>query len=583
MKPTQPKTSLLASIREIFAHLSPERRRQVVPLIGLMLLGALAELVTIGAILPFLAILSGSGETLLGGALVPLLSLLPEGPARIVWLTGLFGLAAIAAAALRLWLLWVQQNFVFGVSYDLGVELFRRTIYQPYAYHTSHNSSEILASVNKAQIVTNEVLLPLMAGVSSAVIALFIVLGLVVIDPLVALAAGFGFCAIYMVVLRLTRARMRANSKIIATAQGERLQFMREGLGGIRDVLLDRSQPHFIGKVEAVERRFARTRSVNNFLAQAPRYLVEAFGMVLIAMIAVSLAQRPGGLAGAIPVLGALALGAQRLLPLLQQVYFGFARTIGNQQVLQDLLVLLRLPLPSHLLAAPPTPLPFERSIELRNVTFRYAPDLPPVLENVSLEIKKGASIGIVGKTGSGKSTLIDLILGIMEPTSGEILIDGVPLTATNRPAWQVNIAHVPQNIYLADATIAENIAFGVPLKEINLMGVRDAASQAELADVIEALPQNYDTRVGERGVRLSGGQRQRLAIARALYKRAKVMVLDEATSALDSETETTVVAAVENLPLQITIIMVSHRENAIANFDTIIDSSGNILSRRQV
>lgn len=557
----------------MFSFVSSTRRRQVGPLFALMLVGALAELVTIGAILPFLALISGSGDSRLGRLADPVLALLPwgEGPGRLYVLTALFAATAIVAAGVRLLLLHVSTRFVFGVAHDLGVELFRRMLYQPYAFHMSRNSSEILGAVNKVQMVTNEVLLPVMQAVSSAVIALFIIVGLVLIDPVVALVAGIGFAAIYLVVMRVTRTTVHANSRIIAAAQSERVQYMREGLGGIRDVLIDRSQPHFVGRVAAVEARFRDARASNTYLSGAPRYLVEGAGMVLIAVIAVMLSTRPGGLVGAIPVLGALALGSQRLLPLLQQLYNGWSRAVGSQQSLADLLELLALPMRPELVAPQGSRLPFAREIVLDKVSFRYAPELPFVVEDVSLVIPRGARVGFVGKTGSGKSTLMDLVLGLLEPSAGEIRVDGVVLDAASRGAWQSQVAHVPQAIYLADASVAANIAFGVPAEEIDMVRVRRAAERAELAEVVAGLPLGYETLVGERGIRLSGGQRQRLGIARALYKEAQVLVFDEATSALDTETEAAVMGAIDSLSRDLTILIIAHRLSTVEGCDEVV------------
>jgi ABC-type multidrug transport system fused ATPase/permease subunit len=570
--------SLFAALRILFSRLSPSRRRAFVPLMALMLVGAFAEVVTIGAVVPLLALIaSPAGE---GASIFPMAGRLGLGDrtAAVYVVTGLFALAALIAAVLRLALLRASNQFVFGVSYDLGVRLYSDTLLQPYTYHTRYNSSEIIASVNNVQIVTNNVLLPLMSGVIAVVIGLFIVGGLIVIDPVVALVAGVGFAAIYLVASVAARSRLRRNSAIIAQAQGKRVQAMQEGLGGIRDVLLDRLQPVFTETYEQAEAGFRDARVRNAVLAGAPRFVVEALGMVLIAVVAVVMAQRPGGLAQAIPVLGALALGAQRLLPLIQQAYNGWASAMGNRQVLNHVVQLLCRPTPE--MHDEDMPLSFERTISLDRVAYAYPGGRGAALDDVSLEFAKGARVGIAGKTGSGKSTLMDLVLGLLEPTAGEIRVDGVKLTAANRAAWQKNIAHVPQAIYLADSSIAENIAFGARPAEIDRERVRRAAEQAELAEVIAALPDGYDTRVGERGIQLSGGQRQRIGIARALYKEARVLVFDEATSALDTETESAVMAAIERLDRNLTILIIAHRLSTLEGCDMVVRLEGGKIAR---
>ncbi len=574
---------MIGSLREIFAHVSPQRRRQLVPVLALMLAGALAELVSIGAILPFLALVADPQKAMAVG---PLRSVLEsfglDTPMRVVTAAAiLFALSAILAGAVRLLLVWVSQRYVFGIAKELGVAVYSRTLHQPYAYHTGQNSSETLAALNKAQLVSTQLLVPLMQAASAAVIAIFILAGLLFIDPVVALGSGLGFGAIYLLVIVTTRRVMRRNGRIVAKAQGERLQAAGEGLGGIRDVLLDRSQDVFIGRFEEVEARLRAAQATNNFIAQTPRFIVEGLGVVLIAGLALLLSLRDGGLIAAIPLLGALALGAQRLVPLMQQIYAGWSASLTNGAMLYDILDILRLPnAPQFALPRSRDRQPFSQAIVLENVAFRYPSADRPALETVSLTIQKGARVGIIGKTGSGKSTLMDLVLGLLSPSQGRILVDGVELTDADRAAWQEQIAHVPQAIYLADATIAENIAFGVPKHEIDRIRVESAARQAELTDVIQRLPQGYDTFVGERGIRLSGGQRQRIGIARALYKQATVLVFDEATSALDNDTEAAIVQGIGALSRDLTILMVAHRLSTLSRCDAIIElEAGQLVS----
>jgi ATP-binding cassette subfamily B protein len=271
-------------------------------------------------------------------------------------------------------------------------------------------------------------------------------------------------------------------------------------------------------------------------------------------------------------VLGALALGAQRLLPALQQSYSAWASIAGNHASLDDTIELLDQPLPAELLQPAPAPLLFQKDIQFRGVRFRYANDGPWVLDGLNLVIVKGARVGFVGSTGSGKSTTLDLLMGLLMPTEGELLVDGQPISGIRVKAWQQTIAHVPQSIYLADTTLAENIAFGVPPDTIDLDRVRQAARQAQIADFIESSPEGYQAYVGERGIRLSGGQRQRIGIARALYKQASVLVFDEATSALDNATEQSVMDAIEGLSSDLTILLIAHRLTTVRRCDTIVE-----------
>jgi ATP-binding cassette subfamily B protein len=283
------------------------------------------------------------------------------------------------------------------------------------------------------------------------------------------------------------------------------------------------------------------------------------------------MSQKEGGIATAIPVLGALALGAQRLLPALQQAYASFSAIIGVEASLKDVLALLDQPLPEYLNQLFPAPILFEKEIKLTNLSFSYTKDSPLVLENINLSILKGERIGFIGVTGSGKSTLIDIIMGLLSPTNGKLTIDQKILSRENQRSWQVRIAHVPQNIYLSDSTIEENIAFGIPVNEINHQRVKEAAKQAQIADMIDSSENGYQTLVGERGVRLSGGQRQRISIARALYKKADVLIFDEATSSLDTETEEVVMSAIDKLGENLTILIIAHRLTTLKGCDRIV------------
>ena len=294
--------------------------------------------------------------------------------------------------------------------------------------------------------------------------------------------------------------------------------------------------------------------------------------MMLIAALAYSLAQQADSIAQSIPILGALALGAQRLLPVLQQAYGSWTQINGGQASLQDTLELLDQPLPDYAGQPAAQPLPFKHNISLKQLAFRYSPQAPYVLKQLNLTIAKGSRVGFIGTTGSGKSTLLDIVMGLLQPTDGTLEIDGQPVMPTNNRAWQAHIAHVPQAIFLADSSIEENIAFGEPIDQIDPQRVRQAAQQAQIADSIESWPKQYQTFVGERGIRLSGGQRQRIGIARALYKLADVIIFDEATSALDNETEQAVMQAIEGLSKDLTLLIIAHRLTTLKNCTQIVE-----------
>jgi ATP-binding cassette subfamily B protein len=302
--------------------------------------------------------------------------------------------------------------------------------------------------------------------------------------------------------------------------------------------------------------------------------------MALIAALAYMLAARPGGLGSAIPIIGALALAAQRMLPLLQQAYSSWSSIRGAEAGLSDALDFLDQALPKHADAPLSDPLPFKHEITFDQVGFRYSENQPLVFNGLNLKIAKHSCVGFIGTTGSGKSTLLDITMGLLSPSEGELKVDGKAITAENCRAWQAHIAHVPQSIFLADVSVAENIAFGVPLDQIDFDRVRRAAESAQIASTIESWTDRYDTVVGERGVRLSGGQRQRIGIARALYKEADVIVFDEATSALDGATEHAVMESINNLSKELTILIVAHRLTTLRDCTQVVELADGKVSR---
>jgi ATP-binding cassette subfamily B protein len=542
-------------------------------LLVLMVVSALAEVVSLGAVLPFLGILTAP-ELVFRQPIVANMAQawgVTAADQLVLPLTVAFAAAAIFAGAIRILLLWVSTRLAYASGADLSIEVYRRTLNQPYRVHVTRNSSTVLSGVNKVGGAIS-VLYQLLTLVSSTVLLATVMLALIAIDPKVALIATIGFGASYLVITWMARRRLRHNSRHIAHEQTQAIKALQEGLGGIRDVLLDGTQSVYCDIYRRADASLRRAQGNNVFIAGSPRFAMEALGMVLIAALAYALSLQPGGVTTALPVLGALALGAQRLLPALQQGYSAWASIAGSHASLADVIKLLDQPLSEEMLQPAPAPLTFQDDIIFRDVRFRYSSEGPWVLDGLNLAIPKGARVGFVGTTGSGKSTALDLLMGLLTPIEGEVLVDGKLISGNCIRAWQRTIAHVPQSIYLADTTVAENIAFGVPRDAIDLQRVQQVARQAQIADFIESRPEGYNAYVGERGIRLSGGQRQRIGIARALYKQASVLVFDEATSALDNATEQSVMAAIEGLNRGLTILLIAHRLTTVRRCDTIVE-----------
>lgn len=571
----QPNQSISTLLKRLWHHTSLRRRGQFGLLLVLMLFASFAEILSIGAVLPFLGVLTAPERIFEHAAAQPIIQSLgltmPE--QLLLPLSIAFALAALIAGFMRLLLLWASTRLSFATGADLSLSIYRRTLYQPYAVHCVRNSSEVINGISsKANGVIYSIIVPVSMLISSSVMLIVILIALLAVEPVVALTAFGGFGLIYAFIIRLTRKQLLADSQSIARESSHVIKSLQEGLGGIRDVLIDGSQATYCLFYRNADLPLRRAQGNNLFISASPRYGMEALGMMLIAALAYSLAQQADGIAKAIPILGALALGAQRLLPVLQQAYGSWALINGGQASLQDTLELLDQPLPDFADQAAAEPLPFKSSISLKHLSFRYSPQTPYVLKHLNLTIAKGSRVGFIGTTGSGKSTLLDIVMGLLKPTDGVLEIDDRPVTTTNNRAWQAHIAHVPQAIFLADSSIEENIAFGVPMNKIDPQRVRLAAQQAQIADSIDSWPKQYQTFVGERGIRLSGGQRQRIGIARALYKQADVFIFDEATSALDNETEQAVMEAIECLGEDITLLIIAHRLTTLKNCTQIVE-----------
>ena len=549
-------------------------------LLVLMVVTAASEVVSLGAVLPFLGALSNAEGVLQNPTLQPLWVQLGVTKTfqLVAWLGGSFGTAVVLANGLRL-LTWSRQLwFAAMVSSDLSCEVYRRTLLQPYSFHVRHSSNELIADITQdLQSVSSYVLPGVLNLVVNSIIVLALVLSILAINLGVILAINLGVALgtaavlgiTYVILLRITRRALARNSKIISSQSRFVVKYLQEGLGGIRDVLLESNQGMFVTRYDQAYRPTRVAAANNAFIGVCPRYLIEAVAMVTIALMAVAMAYDQQQLAQVVPTLGALTLAANRLLPALQVSFNALVNIRGNQVSLQNVLQRLSMPVsPVPVVAGVGQPL--DNELRLQGVWFRYTESTPWVLQNLCLQIKANTTVGFVGTTGSGKSTTADMILGLLQPERGEVLVDGAALRGERLHRWQRTIAHVPQSIFLSDATVAENIAFGIPRSEIDLERVRQAARLAQIADFIESRPEGYGEIVGERGIRLSGGQRQRIGIARALYKRASVIVLDEATSALDNETEREVMAAIEGLSHQLTVILIAHRLTTVQKCDRI-------------
>jgi ATP-binding cassette subfamily B protein len=559
----------------LWRHLRPRRRKQFVIVSLLMTLSAFAEVATLGAVIPFITVLVDPERVFLYGPVAYLAQLLgvtrPE--ELVLPLAMVFVAGALLAAAIRLAVVWSATRLAVATGADLSADAYERTLYQPYSIHVGRNTSEITSGViHKVEAVVNGMFAPLQVAIGSVLTMVTVTGALLLIDPVIAMIAMVGFGGGYVAITSVLSDRLKDNSRRIAQEQTRVVKAIQEGVGGIRDVLIDGTQTVFLDQFRNSDRPMRQARGSNMVIQQAPRVVMEGVAMLLVAMLAVVMSGRSGGIAGGLPILGALALGGQRLLPVYQQCYQAVTTVLGHRSLLVTALEILDQPMPATYGLPASEPLEFRREVKFENLRFRYTEHGPWVIDGIDLAIAKGARVGIVGTTGCGKSTLLDLLMGLLTPVDGAVLVDELVIEGNRLRAWQRSIAHVPQHIFLADASLTENIAFGVPVEDVNMKLVREAASRAMIAEFIDGEPAGYATMVGERGIRLSGGQRQRIGIARALYKQASVLVFDEATSALDSLTEQSIVHSLADFDREVTVLLVAHRLSTLKDCDMIVE-----------
>ena len=570
---------ILSNYTQLWAHINTKRRIQLGILFLLMIFTSIAEVASIGSVIPFLSMLVAPENFLNLPLIQPFLSIVNyDSPQQLLLpLTIIFIATALLAGTLRLILLWAQMRISYEMGAGFSVCIYERTLYQTYSTHVARNSSEIVSAIiSKSNELVYGALYPFLVLLASALMFGMILTALVFIDPIIAVAASLGFGIIYFFVIFLTKKQVSKDAYVISREQSEVVKALQEGLGGIRDILLDGSQQAYVEIYRRSENSLRRAQANVQIMGTCPRFLIEAVAMALIAWLAYMICKSSEGGTRVIPVLGALALGAQRLLPILQQAYAAWTQIHSSKVSVRDALILLNQPMPVQ---DQKSTLPFENGVMLSDISYRYSTDRPWIVKNITLSFKRGERIGIIGTTGSGKSTLIDIVMALLQPVEGNLIVDGCVIDSQNQLNWQANIAHVPQNIFLADASIAENIAFGVDFSSIDFERVYEVAKKVQIFDAVMKLDSKFKTKIGERGVRLSGGERQRIGIARALYKKASIIIFDEATSALDIKTEREVMEAIEYLDNNLTIIIIAHRITTLSKCNNIYELKNGAIS----
>jgi ABC-type multidrug transport system fused ATPase/permease subunit len=566
---------MIGNLKRIWAIFTPAEQRKAMWMLLLVLLMAAVEMLGVISVMPFLSVLSRPSvieeNRLLQMAYEytgfdkPLDFIIALGLVSITLVVGSSAFKAITQHTL--------SRFVHLQRHAISVRLLSRYLHQPYEFFLDRNPSILTKNVlSEVDLLIFGLLQPLSQLIAQATIVLAMALLIFAYNPMIAACILVTLATLYGTIYWLVRKRLAHIGRKRQVANAQRYQACTETLNGIKDVKITHAADAYLQKFQQASREYSRHIAANDTLNQSPSHLVEATGYTGLIAIALVLLVRSNDVAQVLPALGLYGFAAYRMLPSAQAMYRGFAQLRSTSSALEHIHHDLMLPEEPRN-AAPEKPMLLEREIHLHGISYAY-PSMPdkPVLQDFDLVIPANSSIGIIGRSGSGKSTLMDILLGLLRPQSGTVSVDSTTIDSSNVAAWQKAIGYVPQHIYLADSSVAENIAFGLSGDLIDMQAVERAARAAQIHDfIVNELSHGYDTKVGDRGIRLSGGQRQRIGIARALYRDPPVLLFDEATSALDAKTETALQEDIRALSGNKTIIVITHKEQSLRDCRQIV------------
>jgi ABC-type multidrug transport system fused ATPase/permease subunit len=562
-------------LRQVWAILSPPERRQLLLLTPAVVLMALLETAGVASIVPFLGLLSDPN--------------IVERNARLAWAYEALGFTsrqsfffAVGIAVLVIVTVgnvvsalttWALLRFSWMRNHSLAVRLLGAYLRQPYEFFLHTNTTDLGKNIlSEVQTVVTGIIVQGVQLCTRVVVIAFVIASLLVIDPWMALGVMVAFGGVYGALYLAVRKNIARRGKERVALNLERFKIAQEALGGVKELKLYGLEPVAIEAFSTSSRAFASRSSTNAVVGQMPKFALETIALGGVLVMVLYLLRQGEALEGVLPVIGLYAFAAYRMLPALQTIFAGATTVRFNLGALEILHRDLAQKTTSQEAPSTSTTLPWSQAVELQDVRFRYVGGHKDTLGGISLRLAAGEWIAFVGQTGAGKSTLVDVLLGLLRPSSGAVVVDGVAIDGEEqRRAWQRSAGYVPQQIFLVDDTLSHNIAFGVPAADVDVDRVRWAAQVAQIAGFIESeLPLGYETKIGERGVRLSGGQRQRIGIARALYRRPKLLVLDEATSALDGPTEAAFFAALHDQLSDVAVVSIAHRLSTTRDFDRI-------------
>jgi ABC-type multidrug transport system fused ATPase/permease subunit len=566
----------MQTFKKLLFLLTLQERKQAGLLLIMIIIMALLDMVGVASILPFVAILTNPGliETnAIVNSMFQVSKILGvESNQEFIFALGVLAFfLLIISLSFKALTTYAQMRFVQMREYSIGKRLIEGYLHQPYSWFLSRNSADLGTTIlSEVQELINNSMSTLMELFSKGTVAIALITLLFLVNPKLALIVGLLLGGIYFFIFCVVRNYLNRTGKKRLKNNQLRFALINEAFGAIKEIKVGGLEETYIKNFSSSAQVFAKTQSSSKIISQLPRFILEAAGFGGILLIILYIIARTGSFNNALPIVSLYVFAGYRLLPALQQIYSSFTRLSFLSPSLDKLHNDLKNLQPFNKNQVTGI-LPFNKTISLKNIDYNYPNSSITSLKDINLTIYAKSSVGLVGATGSGKTTVADIILGLLVPQKGTLEIDGKVISSQNLKSWQRSIGYVPQHIYLSDDTVAANIAFGVEHKNINQEAVEKSAKIANLHNfIIDELPKKYQTTIGERGVKLSGGQRQRIGIARALYHDPQVLILDEATSALDNQTEKVVMDAINNLSKDITIILIAHRLNTIKKCDKI-------------
>ena len=578
MKKKSANQSSLNLVVSIFKKLEKRRKLQVGLTFIFMFISGLAEMINLTAVVPFLILLTNPDKVFEYPIIKNLgyLFVLKNASELILPSTLFFALTALIAGLIKVISLWLNTKLSSVIGNDISKEVYKKTLLQPYSSIIKSNSADLINSITNNIFSTVKVIERSLAILSAFIVMTNLIIGLIIFNYSITFSVIIILFSVYITISYFTKIKLKSNSKKLTQNTRDQIKLSQESLGAIKDIIIFNSKNIYLDIYGKIDKRIRNLYAQNSFLGAYPKSVIESFSLIILILSSLLLRSKDGFREDTIVVMGLFALAAQKLIPNMQMIYSSLSSIRSNTEQARKIVDVLNKDISKQFALENFKKIEFKRNIKFENISFCYPDKGLKAIKNFNFEIFKGEKIGVMGPTGSGKSTFINIILGLLKPSKGLLLVDGKdihdPYQTERLRKWQNSITYVPQSIYLVDSSIKENIAYGVPPELIDMDLIKRCAKYARINDFIESKEGSYESLVGERGIKLSGGQIQRIGIARALYKRSKIFIFDEATSALDFKTELEVINSIYDFDKSSTIILVTHRLNTIANCDRIIE-----------